>query len=53
MYPINWQAILTRVNTFTQVEYLNDGTIFGWELINEPECSSDPSGNTLQVQFGS
>ena len=53
MYRINWQAILTRVNSFTQVEYRNDATIFGWELMNEPECSSDPSGNTLQVQFGS
>lgn len=53
MYPIKWQAVLTRVNSFTQVEYRNDATIFGWELINEPECSSDPSGNILQVQFGS
>lgn len=48
-YKDHVKAILTRVNTFTQVEYLNDGTIFGWELINEPECSSDPSGNTLQA----
>jgi len=40
---------LTRKNTFTGIEYRNDPTIFGWELINEPRCMTDRSGDTLQV----
>jgi hypothetical protein len=31
------------------VAYRDDPTIFGWELINEPRCPSDPSGETLKV----
>ncbi|XP_020237606.1 mannan endo-1,4-beta-mannosidase 2 [Cajanus cajan] len=42
------KTILTRKNTITGIEYRNDPTIFGWELINEPRCSTDPSGDTLQ-----
>ncbi|KAJ4823104.1 Mannan endo-1,4-beta-mannosidase 2 [Turnera subulata] len=42
------KAVLTRKNTVTGIEYRNDPTIFGWELMNEPQCSSDPSGDTLQ-----
>lgn len=44
-----FQTVLTRKNTITGVEYRNDPTIFAWELINEPRCMSDPSGDTLQV----
>eukprot|EP00850_Spirogloea_muscicola_P000113 SM000001S04515 [mRNA] locus=s1:640917:643908:- [translate_table: standard] len=32
------QAILTRRNTYTGLQYKDDPTIFGWELINEPRC---------------
>ncbi|KAH1128106.1 Mannan endo-1,4-beta-mannosidase 2 [Glycine max] len=42
------KTILTRKNTITGIEYRNDPTIFGWELINEPRCLTDPSGDTLQ-----
>ncbi|KAH9540349.1 hypothetical protein CY35_14G000400 [Sphagnum magellanicum] len=48
-YKDHVMAVLTRVNTFTQVQYCNDPTIFAWELMNEPECQADPSGDTLQI----
>lgn len=41
--------VLTRVNSITKVEYRNDPTIFGWELINEPRCTYESSSNALQV----
>ncbi|KAE8668192.1 Mannan endo-1,4-beta-mannosidase 2 [Hibiscus syriacus] len=41
-------SVLTRKNTITGIEYRNDPTIFAWELINEPRCITDPSGDTLQ-----
>ncbi|XP_077251052.1 mannan endo-1,4-beta-mannosidase 2-like isoform X2 [Tasmannia lanceolata] len=43
-----FKTVLTRKNTITGVEYRNDPTIFAWELINEPRCISDASGDTLQ-----
>ncbi|OIW08366.1 hypothetical protein TanjilG_03042 [Lupinus angustifolius] len=42
------KTILTRRNSITGIEYRNDPIIFGWELINEPRCITDPSGDTLQ-----
>lgn len=43
------KAVLTRKNTITNVAYMDDPTILAWELINEPRCHSDPSGDTLQA----
>ncbi|KAK3118249.1 hypothetical protein QOZ80_9BG0696220 [Eleusine coracana subsp. coracana] len=43
------KAVLTRTNTITNEAYKDDPTILAWELINEPRCRSDPSGDTLQV----
>ncbi|KAJ4779159.1 hypothetical protein LUZ62_063416 [Rhynchospora pubera] len=42
------KTILTRVNTFNNIAYKDDPTIFGWELMNEPRCESDPTGSKLQ-----
>lgn len=42
------KTLLTRKNTITGIEYRDDPTIFGWELMNEPRCMTDPSGRTLQ-----
>ncbi|XP_010543148.1 PREDICTED: mannan endo-1,4-beta-mannosidase 6 isoform X2 [Tarenaya hassleriana] len=50
-YKNHVRTVLNRVNTFTNITYKNDPTIFAWELMNEPRCPSDPSGDTLQVLF--
>lgn len=42
------KTVLTRRNTLTGIEYRDDPTILGWELINEPRCITDRSGDTLQ-----
>ncbi|WOK95881.1 mannan endo-1,4-beta-mannosidase 6-like [Canna indica] len=47
-YKAHVKAVLTRVNTLTNITYKDDPTIFAWELMNEPRCLSDPSGNKLQ-----
>ena len=31
--------------------YMEDATIMGWELMNEPRCQVDSSGNTVNVTF--
>ncbi|WOH04283.1 hypothetical protein DCAR_0623692 [Daucus carota subsp. sativus] len=48
-YKKHVNTILTRRNSFTGVPYKDDNTIMAWELINEPRCTSDPSGRTLQA----
>ncbi|XP_017697071.1 mannan endo-1,4-beta-mannosidase 8-like isoform X1 [Phoenix dactylifera] len=48
-YKAHVEAILTRVNTYTNITYKDDPTIFAWELMNEPRCLSDPSGDKLQA----
>ncbi|RWW66598.1 hypothetical protein BHE74_00026023 [Ensete ventricosum] len=48
---VKHKTVITRVNTFTNVAYKDDPTIMAWELINEPRCPSDPSGDTLQAWF--
>ncbi|KAH7316057.1 hypothetical protein KP509_21G076800 [Ceratopteris richardii] len=48
-YKNHVKAMLNRVNSITGVQYKDDPTIFAWELINEPRCPNDPSGDTLQA----
>ena len=33
----------------TGIEYREDPAIFGWELMNEPRCLTDVTGDTLQA----
>ncbi|KAG9456890.1 hypothetical protein H6P81_001398 [Aristolochia fimbriata] len=46
-YKNHVMRVLTRVNTITKRMYRDDPTIMAWELINEPRCQSDYSGNTV------
>ncbi|MBN2170982.1 MAG: cellulase family glycosylhydrolase [Candidatus Krumholzibacteriota bacterium] len=48
-YQDHVEAVLDRVNTFNGRRYADDPTILAWELANEPRCTSDPSGDTLQA----
>ncbi|XP_022888924.1 mannan endo-1,4-beta-mannosidase 6-like [Olea europaea var. sylvestris] len=47
-YKAHVKTLLNRANTITNITYKDDPTIFAWELMNEPRCESDPSGNKLQ-----
>lgn len=42
-------TVVNRINTINGRTYRDDSTIFSWELANEPDCLSDPSGDTLQA----
>jgi cellulase (glycosyl hydrolase family 5)/VCBS repeat protein len=44
-------TLLTRVNTYTGRRYLDDPTVFAWELANEPELPDnlDPSGQSIRA----
>ncbi|KAF8010421.1 hypothetical protein BT93_J1141 [Corymbia citriodora subsp. variegata] len=46
-YKNHVKRVLTRLNSITRVAYRDDPTIMAWELINEPRCQVDYSGNTV------
>ncbi|KAK3022090.1 hypothetical protein RJ639_045934 [Escallonia herrerae] len=48
-YKNHIKTVLTRKNSITGVAYKDDSTIMAWELMNEPRCTSDPSGKTIQA----
>ncbi|GLT39164.1 hypothetical protein SLA2020_133700 [Shorea laevis] len=48
-YKNHIKAVLNRYNSFTRMQYKDDPTIMAWELMNEPRCTSDPSGRTIQA----
>ncbi|KAJ8443669.1 hypothetical protein Cgig2_019651 [Carnegiea gigantea] len=51
-YKNHIKTVLNRYNTVNGIVYKNDPTIMAWELMNEPRCTSDPSGRTIQAWIG-
>lgn len=48
-YKNHIKTVLTRRNSLTGIAYKDDPTIMAWELMNEPRCTSDKSGKTIQA----
>ncbi|KAK4741467.1 hypothetical protein SAY87_025055 [Trapa incisa] len=48
-YKNHVKRVLNRYNIFTRIHYKDDPTIMAWELMNEPRCTSDTSGRTIQA----
>ncbi|KAF5464058.1 hypothetical protein F2P56_014169 [Juglans regia] len=48
-YKNHIKTVLSRYNSYTGIHYKDDPTIMAWELMNEPRCTSDPSGRTIQA----
>lgn len=46
-YKKHVKSLLTRENRFTGLEYREDPAIMMWELANEPNAKSDPSGELM------
>jgi hypothetical protein len=40
-------AFISRTNRVSGIRYVDDPTIFAWEIINEPRAKSDVSGKTV------
>lgn len=47
MYKTYADYLINRENTYTGLAYKEDPTIFAWELMNEPRCDRDKSGETI------
>ncbi|KAL2458068.1 Mannan endo-beta-1 [Forsythia ovata] len=48
-YKNHIKTVLTRHNGITGIAYKDDPTIMAWELMNEPRCTTDASGRTIQA----
>ncbi|GER37888.1 mannan endo-1 4-beta-mannosidase [Striga asiatica] len=48
-YKRHVQRVLNRINTITGAAYKDDPIIMAWELINEPRCQADYSGDTVNA----
>nr|GMD13183.1 mannan endo-1,4-beta-mannosidase 5 [Ipomoea batatas] len=48
-YKNHIKKIITRNNTITGIAYKDDPTVMAWELMNEPRCQADYSGNTVNA----